>query len=68
MTTDSEQDLQQKLTSLKADHRNLDQEIIMLEDSVNADQLTIRRLKKQKLILKEQIQKIEDQLLPDIIA
>lgn len=68
MTSDNEKELQEKLASLKADHRNLDKEIILLEESVNADQLKIRRLKKQKLILKEKIQKIEDQLLPDIIA
>jgi len=68
MTSDSAQQLREKLSELKTDHRNLDHDIITLEDSVNADQLTIRRLKKQKLMLKEQIQKIEDQLLPDIIA
>ena len=34
----------------------------------NLDQLTLRRLKKQKLSLKDQIVKIEDQLIPDIIA
>ncbi len=68
MTSNSEQELREQLAALRADHRNLDQDIIFLEDSINADQLTIRRLKKQKLLLKEHIQKIEDQLLPDIIA
>jgi len=68
MTSNSDQELREQLSALQTDHRNLDQDIITLEDSVNADQLTIRRLKKQKLVLKEQIQKIEDELLPDIIA
>lgn len=68
MTDTSEQELRQQLEKLQAEHRSLDQDIIALEESINADQLTIRRLKKQKLLLKERIQKIEDQLLPDIIA
>ena len=68
MTGSSEQELREKLSALQEEHRDLDSEIIALEASVNADQLAIRRLKKHKLMLKEQIQKIEDQLLPDIIA
>jgi hypothetical protein len=46
----------------------LDDEILALEINGTADQLTIRRLKKKKLALKDQITKVEDQLLPDIIA
>lgn len=64
----SDQELREQLDSLRDEHRKLDNEIIVLETSPSADQLAIRRLKKQKLVLKEQIQKIEDQLLPDIIA
>lgn len=68
MTGDDEQELREQLDALRLQHRQLDTEIITLESGFNADQLAIRRLKKQKLNLKEQIQKIEDQLLPDIIA
>jgi hypothetical protein len=39
-----------------------------LEEKGTADQLTLRRLKKQKLVLKDRIALIEDRLLPDIIA
>lgn len=39
-----------------------------LEDTGRGDQLTQRRLKKQKLQLRDQIQQIEDRLTPDIIA
>jgi hypothetical protein len=53
---------------LKAEHRELDEEIVALEESGLADQLLIRRLKKKKLALKDQMTAIEDQLLPDIIA
>jgi hypothetical protein len=56
------------LVKLRAEHRALDEEIVALEGDSAADQLLIRRLKKKKLALKDQITKIEDQLLPDIIA
>lgn len=56
------------LVKLRAEHRALDEEIVALESDGAADQLLIRRLKKKKLALKDQITKIEDQLLPDIIA
>ena len=46
----------------------LDNEIVTLEATGTADQLLLRRLKKKKLSLKDQIQAVEDQLLPDIIA
>ena len=60
--------LRVKLEVLKREHRDLDEAIHALEASARADQLTLRRLKKQKLQLKDRIQLIEDQLLPDIIA
>lgn len=65
---ESEDELRAKLASLREQHRDLDNKIIALEAGLNADQLAIRRLKKQKLLLKEQIQTVEDELLPDIIA
>ena len=53
---------------LRDEHRLLDQEIVALEISADADQLAIKRLKKKKLLLKDQITAVEDQLTPDIIA
>jgi hypothetical protein len=53
---------------LKREHRDLDAAIHALEEKGTADQLTLRRLKKQKLVLKDRIAQIEDRLLPDIIA
>jgi hypothetical protein len=50
------------------EHRDLDHEILGLEGSGHADQLQIKRLKKRKLQLKDQIKSVEDQLTPDIIA
>ena len=60
--------LRMKLEALKREHRDLDAAIHALEEKGTADQLTLRRLKKQKLVLKDRIAQIEDRLLPDIIA
>ena len=63
-----DRELRDELTKLRAEHRELDDEIILLEGSGTADQLLIKRLKKRKLALKDRITAVEDQLLPDIIA
>ncbi len=60
--------LRVKLAVLRREHRDLDEAIVALEDNGRPDMLTIRRLKKQKLSLKDQITSIEDRLIPDIIA
>ena len=60
--------LRVKLEALRREHRDLDAAIHALEEKGTADQLTLRRLKKQKLVLKDRIALIEDRLLPDIIA
>jgi hypothetical protein len=57
-----------KLEALKRQHRDLDEAIHALEAKRTADVLTVRRLKKQKLHLKDQIAQLEDRLTPDIIA
>jgi hypothetical protein len=68
MQRQNDRELREQLMKLKAEHRELDEEIVALEESGLADQLLIRRLKKKKLALKDQMTAIEDQLLPDIIA
>ena len=60
--------LRARLDDLRQQHRDLDARIGMLSEDVLSDQITLRRLKKQKLWLKDQISRIEDQLYPDIIA
>ncbi|MEP2531763.1 YdcH family protein [Shimia sp.] len=57
-----------ELEVFKREHRDLDEAIHALVDRGTGDQLTIRRLKKQKLRLKDIIALIEDRLTPDIIA
>ena len=56
------------MARLRAEHRDLDAQIVAEETSPLGDQLQIKRLKKRKLSLKDRITAIEDQLLPDIIA
>lgn len=63
-----EEMLRVKLEVLRREHRDLDEAIMALEFTGRPDQLTLRRLKKQKLALKDQIVKLEDRLIPDIIA
>lgn len=63
-----ERDLREELVKLRTEHRELDDEIVALEVAGASDQLLIRRLKKRKLTLKDQITAVEDQLTPDIIA
>lgn len=60
--------LQVELEVFKQEHRDLDEAIHALTERGKADQLTIQRLKKQKLRLKDMIALIEDRLTPDIIA
>ena len=56
------------LAVLKAEHRRLDAEIDVMRDAGNCDQLELARMKKRKLGLKDQIQELEDALVPDILA
>lgn len=60
--------LRRKLVELKTEHRDLDDVIARLSEHQPFDQIQLQRLKKRKLHLKDQISRIENQLLPDIIA
>ena len=68
MSQDEVAEYEQELARLKQEHRDLDTAIEALERMVAGDQLQIQRLKKRKLILKDRIGFVEDQLTPDIIA
>jgi hypothetical protein len=61
-------DPQRELSRLRQEHRDLDSAIEALERIEAGDRLQIQRLKKRKLVLKDQISFIEDQITPDIIA
>ncbi|MFX0542997.1 YdcH family protein [Roseovarius sp. S4756] len=60
--------LRVELEQFRREHRDLDIAIEALEERTVRDPLTIKRLKQQKLRLKDRIAYIEDRLLPDIIA
>lgn len=64
---ETEEVLRIKLEALKGDHRDLDAAIEALDER-GTDPLAVRRLKKQKLALKDRIAALEDRLTPDIIA
>ena len=60
--------LRVELEVFRQQHRDLDEAIRAMQDRGTADPLTMQRLKKQKLRLKDLIARIEDRLTPDIIA
>ena len=68
MTDEEERELRGQLARLQQEHRDLDAAIAALGASPGADVIQVQRLKKRKLILRDRIRAIEDQLTPDIIA
>ena len=63
-----ERALKQHLAELETEHRDLDEVISQLASGNLSDQLQIQRLKKRKLVLKDEIARLHGKLLPDIIA
>jgi hypothetical protein len=68
MTEQEESELRAQLARLRQEHRDLDAAIEALQASPAADIIQVQRLKKRKLVLRDRITHIEDQLTPDIIA
>jgi hypothetical protein len=62
------EELSRRLEELKIEHRDLDDVIARLAEDGPFNQLQIQRLKKRKLLLKDQMIRLESELLPDIIA
>ena len=58
----------QKLRALRIEHRDLDEIIARLSLDIHVDELQLKRLKKRKLVLKDQILMLESQLIPDLNA
>ncbi len=63
-----EAELRVRLGAAKVEHRDLDAAIAALAAASVPDQLQLARLKKRKLLLKDEIASLEDRLIPDIIA
>ena len=57
-----------RLVALRREHRELDAEIQRLQADPAHEELTLKRLKKRKLLLKDEITRISDEITPDIIA
>ncbi len=65
MNTDA---LRTELAQLRQEHRDLDVAVEALATTANHDALQLQRLKKKKLMIKDRISSLEDQMFPDIIA
>ena len=68
MQRPDERELREQLARLRAEHRELDAQIATETASAVCDQLQIKRLKKRKLALKDEITRLSDEITPDIIA
>jgi hypothetical protein len=68
MTTTQREEIQRRIVELEVEHRDLDTVIEILMNDVNHEELQLRRLKKRKLQLKDQIMLLKMQLVPDIPA
>jgi len=68
MTEEEESELKTQLGRLRQEHRDLDAAIEALQAIPGSDIIQVQRLKKRKLVLRDRITFIEDQLTPDIIA
>ncbi|HEY2809432.1 MAG TPA: YdcH family protein [Steroidobacteraceae bacterium] len=58
----------EKVRQLRIEHRDLDEVICRLSLDMHVDELQLKRLKKRKLMLKDQISRVESQLIPDLNA
>lgn len=68
MIDENTEEIRRQLAELQSEHRDLDDVIDRIAADPLQDQLQLQRLKKRKLVLKDQITKLENQLIPDIIA
>jgi hypothetical protein len=58
----------ERLRALRIEHRDLDEVIARLSMDIHSDEVQLRRLKKRKLLLKDQIARLESQAIPDLNA
>ncbi|MEM6811768.1 MAG: DUF465 domain-containing protein [Pseudomonadota bacterium] len=62
------EDLEEKLVELESEHKDLDEIIDRLRNTAPVDFFQLKRLQKKKLLLKDQIQRLKSEIIPDIIA
>jgi hypothetical protein len=68
LTEEERTDIEHRITELEVEHRDLNDIIARLAETPTQDQLQLRRLKKRKLFLKDQLARLRDRLIPDILA
>jgi hypothetical protein len=68
LTEEEKAQIRQRLQALEVEHHDLDDVIGRLTGDPVQDRLQLQRLKKRKLLLKDQIQRLRTRLIPDIIA
>ena len=68
LTEEEKAQIRQRLQALEVEHHDLDDVIDRLVGEPGQDRLQLQRLKKRKLMLKDQIQRLRTRLIPDIIA
>ncbi|WP_184563196.1 YdcH family protein [Sulfitobacter undariae] len=68
LSMENDEVLRVELEVFRSEHRDLDEAITALTERGTSDQLTLQRLKRRKLQLKDRIARIEDRLTPDILA
>jgi hypothetical protein len=68
LTEEEIKSIKERIEQLKVEHRDLDSVIARLPHDPTCDELQLRRLKRRKLLLKDQITLLERQLTPDIPA
>jgi hypothetical protein len=68
ISREEERELRDQLARLQQEHRDLDAAIEALHIAPSSDLIQVQRLKKRKLVLRDKIRAVEDQLTPDIIA
>jgi len=68
LTEEEKAQIRQRLQALEVEHHDLDDVIDRLVIEPGQDRLQLQRLKKRKLLIKDQIQRLRTRLIPDIIA
>lgn len=68
MVTEETKSIQRRILELQTEHRDLDEVVNTLSNRIDVDQLLLRRMKKRKLQIKDQIARLKSQLIPDLDA
>ena len=67
-SNDPQRNIQNQIATMESEHRDLDSVIERLGEVLPFDQLKLQRLKKRKLVLKDEMTRLRSRILPDIIA